>query len=110
MIAGTNGWAEDVSDVEIVSGIQELAETEGIFTETAGGVTTAVAARLYADGRISEDETTVVCITGNGLKTTDAIASRYELDRAVRPRLADFAEYINELDGVREPELELAGV
>ena len=44
MIASTDGWAEDVSDVEIVSGIQELAETEGIFTETAGGVTTAVAA------------------------------------------------------------------
>jgi threonine synthase len=111
MIAGTNGWAEDVSDVEIVSGIQELAETEGIFTETAGGVTTAVAARLYADGRISEDETTVVCITGNGLKTTDAVANRYVLDRAVRPRLADFADYINELDGVvvDEPELVLAG-
>ena len=54
----------------------------------------------------------MICITGNGLKTTDAIANRYELDRAVRPRLADFAEYINELDGVREvePELEFAGV
>jgi threonine synthase len=109
MIAGTNGWAEDVSDVEIISGIQELAETEGIFTETAGGVTTAVAARLYSHGRISPDETTVVCITGNGLKTTDALANRYELDRAIRPRLAEFADYLNELDGVREPELALAG-
>jgi len=106
MIAGTKGWAEDVSDVEIVSGIQELAETEGIFTETAGGVTTAVAARLYADGRISEDETTVVCITGNGLKTTDVVANRYVLDRAVRPRLADFADYIGELDGFVQPEPE----
>ena len=45
-IRETGGWAEDVSDVEIVSAIQELAETEGIFTETAGGVTTAVTARL----------------------------------------------------------------
>ncbi len=44
MIRDSGGWAEDVSDVEIVSGIQELAETEGIFTETAGGVTTAVTA------------------------------------------------------------------
>ncbi len=52
MIRATGGWAEDVSDVEIVSGMQELAETEGIFTETAGGVTTAVTARLYAQGRI----------------------------------------------------------
>src|SRR5882762_5533450 len=77
MIRETGGWAEDVSDVEVVSGMQELAETEGIFTETAGGVTTAVTARLFAQGRISPDETTVVCITGNGLKTTDVVAERY---------------------------------
>ena len=50
VIRSTGGWAEDVSDVEIVSAIQELAETEGIFTETAGGVTTAVTARLCAHG------------------------------------------------------------
>src|ERR1700761_7796241 len=81
MIAETGGYAEDVSDVEVVSGIQELAETEGIFTETAGGVTTAVAARLYSHGHISPDETTVVCITGNGLKTTDALAGRYHQER-----------------------------
>ena len=110
MIRETGGWAEDVSDVEIVSGIQELAETEGIFTETAGGVTTAVTARLIAQGRIAPDELTVVCITGNGLKTTDCITDRFTLGRAVRPRLADFEEYINELDGVAaaEPELALA--
>ena len=107
MIRATGGWAEDVSDVEVVSGMQELAETEGIFTETAGGVTTAVTARLYAQGRIRQDETTVVCITGNGLKTLDALAGRFDhLDaRAVRPRLADFAQYLRELDGVREEEL-----
>ena len=105
MIQSTGGWAEDVSDVEIVSGIQELAETEGVFTETAGGVTTAVAARLYQQGRISRDETTVICITGNGLKTTDAIADRYTLSRAVRPRLADFADYLAELGTT--PQLQL---
>ena len=108
MIRATGGWAEDVSDFEIVSGIQELAETEGIFTETAGGVTTAVTARLYAQGRISREQTTVVCITGNGLKTTDALAGRFDhIDaRAVRPRLVDFASYLHELDGVAaEPEL-----
>ena len=74
MIQSTGGYAEDVSDVEVVAGIQELAETEGIFTETAGGVTTAVTAKLIAQGRIGADELTVVCITGNGLKTTDALA------------------------------------
>ncbi len=99
MIRQTGGWAEDVSEVEIVSGIQELAETEGVFTETAGGVTTAVTARLYAHGRISRDETTVVCITGNGLKTTDALAGRFEAERAIKPRLTAFDEYIRELDG-----------
>src|SRR5580698_6858802 len=108
-ILQSGGWAEDVSDVEIVSAIQELAETEGIFTETAGGVTTAVTARLYADGRISRDEITVTCITGNGLKTTDALNNRYQLERAIRPRLADFDAYIRELDGTTEPELTTAG-
>jgi threonine synthase len=75
-IRDSGGWAEDVSDVEIVSAIQELAETEGVFTETAGGVTTAVTARLYAHGRIHPDELTVSCITGNGLKTTDVLQGR----------------------------------
>ena len=76
VIRDSGGWAEDVSDVEIVSAIQELAETEGVFTETAGGVTTAVTARLYAHGRIQPDELTVSmyyrkrtqddgCITGS---------------------------------------------
>ncbi len=109
MIRATGGWAEDVSDVELVAGIQELAEDEGIFTETAGGVTTAVTARLYAQGRISPDELTVACITGNGLKTTDALAGHYREERAVRPRLADFDAYLRELDGVAEPELAVAG-
>jgi threonine synthase len=111
MIRESGGWAEDVSDVEIVSGMQELAETEGIFTETAGGVTTAVTARLYAHGRIHPDDLTVSCITGNGLKTTDALAGKYETPRAVRPRLADFEEYLREINYSveAEPELVLAG-
>ena len=117
MIRATGGYAEDVSDVEVVAGIQELAETEGIFTETAGGVTTAVTAKLIAQGRIGADETTVVCITGNGLKTTDALAGRYAEERAVKPRLAEFDAYLREVDGglvsvsaaAEEDELELAG-
>src|SRR5215469_16499200 len=99
MIQATGGYAEDVSDVEVVAGIQELAETEGIFTETAGGVTTAVTAKLIAQGRISADETTVVCITGNGLKTTDALEGRFHAERAVKPRLAQFDSYLREVDG-----------
>jgi threonine synthase len=109
MIRETGGWAEDVSDVELVSGIQELAEDEGIFTETAGGVTTAVTARLYSQGRISRDEITVSCITGNGLKTTDALEGRFAAERAVKPKLAAFDEYIRAVDGQLVGEAVLAG-
>ena len=98
MIAESGGFAEDVSDVEVVAGIQELAETEGIFTETAGGVTTAVTARLYADGRIGREETTVECITGNGLKTTDVLQGRFETAYPVKPRLAEFDAYLRATD------------
>jgi threonine synthase len=101
-IRDSGGWAEDVSDVEIVSAIQELAETEGIFTETAGGVTTAVTARLYAHGRIQPDELTVTCITGNGLKTTGCLQDSFEQNRAIRPRLADFENFIEERNAVNE--------
>jgi threonine synthase len=109
-IRESGGWAEDVSDVEIVSAIQELAETEGVFTETAGGVTTAVTARLYAHGRIKPDDLTVTCITGNGLKTTDALAGAYATERAVRPRLSDFEAYIEEQTATGEVVLEEASV
>jgi threonine synthase len=98
VIRDSGGWAEDVSDIEIVSAIQELAETEGVFTETAGGVTTAVTARLYAHGRIHPDELTVTCITGNGLKTTDALSGVYEQHAAIRPRLTDFEAYVDEIN------------
>ncbi len=89
-IRASGGWAEDVSDAEIVAAIELLAETEGIFAETAGGVTLGVTQKLIAEGRIAAGETTVLCITGNGLKTTDALAGRFELAEPIPPRLADF--------------------
>jgi threonine synthase len=107
-IRASGGWAEDVSDVEIVSAIQELAETEGVFAETAGGVTTAVTARLYAHGRIQPNELTVSCITGNGLKTTDCLQGAYEPERAIRPRLSDFEAYVEERSSISQA-LALAG-
>lgn len=107
-IRASGGWAEDVPDVEIVSAIRELAETEGVFAETAGGVTTAVTARLYAQGRIAPDELTVACITGNGLKTTDCLQGAYEAERAIRPRLSDFEAYVEERSSLSQA-LELAG-
>ena len=93
-IRHSGGWAEDISDPEIVSSIQLLAETEGVFTETAGGVTVGCARKLYQQGRIRPEETTVLCITGNGLKTTDVLAGKYAAEEAIRPRLADFEAFL----------------
>jgi threonine synthase len=93
-ITKSGGWSEDVSDAELVESIQLLAETEGIFTETAGGVTVGCARKLYRDGRIAPDETTVLCITGNGLKTTDAVAGQYQAETAIAPKLAEFERYL----------------
>jgi threonine synthase len=95
LIRESGGWAEDVSDREIVTSIQLLAESEGIFAETAGGVTTGVAGKLVREGRIRSDETTVVCITGNGLKTTDAIVAEYPATEAIAPRLEAFEAYLD---------------
>lgn len=69
----TDGNIESVSDSEIVEGIKLLAETEGIFTETAGGTTIAVLKKLVEAGKIDPSETTVAVITGNGLKTQEAV-------------------------------------
>ncbi len=93
-ITKSGGWSEDVSDTEVVESIQSLAQTEGIFTETAGGVTVGCARKLYRDGRIPPEETTVLCITGNGLKTTDAIAGEYQAEAAIAPKLAEFERYL----------------
>jgi threonine synthase len=93
-ITKSGGWSEDVSDPEVVKGIQLLAESEGIFTETAGGVTVGCAGKLYKQGRITPNETTVLCITGNGLKTTDVLAGEYEAEEAISPKLAEFNRYL----------------
>jgi threonine synthase len=90
LIRESGGWAEDISDPEIIDAIKLLAQSEGIFAETAGGVTAGVAAKLIQQGRIRSDETTVVCITGNGLKTTDAIAADFPASEAIAPRLEAF--------------------
>ncbi|MGH3665411.1 MAG: threonine synthase, partial [Egibacteraceae bacterium] len=75
VVGRTGGWMEDVSDAEIVDGIRLLARTEGIFTETAGGVTVAVLRKLVSQGRVVGSERTVAVISGHGLKTLDAVTS-----------------------------------
>jgi threonine synthase len=90
LITESGGWADSVSDPEIIDTIKLLAQTEGIFAETAGGVTAGVTGKLIEEGRIRPDETTVVCITGNGLKTTDAIAADFPATEAIPPKLEAF--------------------
>ena len=95
-IKQSGGWSEDVSDPEVIDSIRLLAETEGIFTETAGGVTVGTAGKLYRQDRILPEETTVLCITGNGLKTTDVLAGVYEAERPIAPKLVEFEKYLQE--------------
>jgi len=93
-ITQSGGWSEDVSDPQIIDAIQLLAESEGIFTETAGGVTVGCARKLYQSDRILPDETTVLAITGNGLKTTDVLQGEYQAELPIAPKLVEFNRYI----------------
>ena len=90
LIQHTGGWAEDVSDDEIVECMLLLARTEGIFAETAGGTTVAVARKLIEQGRIPRDEEIVLCITGNGLKTQDCLREAVEKPANIKPSLEAF--------------------
>jgi threonine synthase len=105
-IKGSGGWSEDVSDPEVVDSIRLLAETEGIFTETAGGVTVGCAGKLYRQDRILPEETTVLCITGNGLKTTDVLTGVYPTEQPIAPKLTEFEAYLQRtLDPAEVPEI-----
>jgi threonine synthase len=88
-ILESGGWAAAVSDVDLVAGIRLLAEEAGVFTETAGGVTVGAALALAADGRFSPDDEVVLCITGNGLKTIDAVAPTLSAAPVIAPRVAE---------------------
>ncbi len=86
----TGGSAEDVTDDEIREGIKLLAQCEGIFAETAGGVTVGVAKKLIASGAIPANDAAVLCITGNGLKTLDAVVGHAGFTREIKPSLREF--------------------
>jgi len=90
LIRDSGGWSEDVDDEAIVDAMKLLGETEGIFAETAGGVTLAVARKLIEQGRIDRDGSTVLCITGNGLKTAEALHGKLTAPVVIKPSLAEF--------------------
>lgn len=98
-IRSTGGWAEDATDDEIVVGMKLLAETEGIFTETAGGVTIAVTKKLIDQGRIPRDESVVISITGNGLKTQEAVIGKLRERVVIEAKLSEFEALLSEMEG-----------
>lgn len=92
-IRNSGGWADDASDVEIVNGMRLLAQTEGIFGETAGGVTVATARKLIQQGKVDPDLPLVLIITGNGLKTLDAIPAS-STTPVLQPKLRHLEAYL----------------
>ena len=97
VVKESGGYGEDVSDEEIIDAIKLLARTEGIFAETAGGVTLAATIKLIRAGYISKDGVTVICITGNGLKTQEALAGHTIKPHQIKPNLASFEEILEKM-------------
>jgi threonine synthase len=98
VIKETGGYAEDVSDQEIIDAIKLLARTEGVFAETAGGVTLACTRKLVEAGKIKKDEVTVICITGNGLKTQEALQGHTVSPHHIKPSLSSFEEVLEKIN------------
>ena len=90
----TGGSAEDVTDEEVIAGIRLLAEHAGIFAETAGGVTVACAKKLIESGAIPRNESIVLCVTGHGLKTQEAVNGQCGAPRLIKPSLREFEALI----------------
>src|SRR3989338_4964413 len=92
----SGGWGAAVGDQEIVDAMKLLAQTEGIFTETAGGGTGAAAKKLVEERRIPKDESLVICITGNGLKTQEAVTDHIGRPITIKPTLDSFEAHMKE--------------
>ena len=97
IVRRAGGVVAAVTDDEIVDGIRLLARTEGVFAETAGGVTIATLAKLVAEGLVRSDETVVAYVTGNGLKTVEALVDRVATTATVRPSLDETLDTLEEL-------------
>jgi threonine synthase len=105
VVRDSGGWGESATDREIVDAIKLLAKTEGIWTEPAGGTTLAVTMKLIGQGRIPRDESIVVSITGNGLKTLEVVADDLPYPAVINPKLAEFDKLVESQAATREPAL-----
>src|SRR5690348_7907305 len=94
----TGGWGAGVSDAELVEGIRALAEDVGVFAETAGGVTVAGALALARAGHLHADDEVVLCITGHGLKTPEAVLDVIPEAPVITPRLRDVIPLIESIE------------
>src|SRR5213593_4702058 len=94
----SGGWGESVTDKEILEGIHLLAQTEGIFTEPAGGTEVAVTKKLIQNGKIPREESIVISITGNGYKTLEAVARSVEKPLTITGTLENFDELYQQLN------------
>jgi threonine synthase len=93
----TGGWAAAVSDDDLSAGIRLLAQSTGVFAETAGGVTLAGALALAASGHLRPDDEVVLCVTGNGLKTIDAVSDTIRDLPTISPRLRELSALVEQL-------------
>ncbi len=90
----SGGWGAKVSDEELVAGMRHLAEDVGVFGETAGGVTVSAALALARAGRLRPDDEVVLCITGHGLKTLEAVSGVLPEAPVIAPRLREVAALV----------------
>jgi threonine synthase len=97
VIRESGGWAESPSDKEIVDAIKILAEKEGIFTETAGGVTMGAFLRLLESGKISKSDSVLLSLTGNGIKTQEALTEYVPSIKTIEPTIENFEELYKDI-------------
>ena len=93
VVRRTGGVIADVDDSAVVDGIRRLARTEGVFGETAGGVTVSVTAKLITEGLLDPDAETVLINSGDGLKTLDAVAGQVGPKTTIKPSYEAFTEF-----------------
>jgi len=94
----SGGWGASASDSEIIAAVKLLARTEGVFTEPAGGTTLACTIKLIEEGRIPRDESVCVCITGNGLKTLEAMDGQFTHTPVIDAKLKAFDELVAQIE------------